>query len=259
MYFPTTVIQDQWWVSSLEPHLASSASLALLHGLLGPDGPALVRRQHKGSVAVQHDAAVGGGCYPEVHRVEVGLQPHRDCLPIRSLSSADEVDVHPTPDPGDRTDPPDGRLLGGTGGRSSARSHTLGLATSSTATTIQGELAGAAEFPQPRPRASAGRPSTPPGRDRTSPLPPPLRQRPGRGRAPSSEWSVAQMRWWILGRSSRTCAHPRESQSYERSPRANPCRRRAPYLAGRRCCTYQLSNTPCLRSQFPDRTSLSKR
>jgi hypothetical protein len=76
-----------------------------------------VRRQQRGFVAVEQDEAVHGGSDPEGDRaVEVGLQLPRHRLGIRSLGAADEVDVHRSPEPGDLTEPPGGRLLGGTGG-----------------------------------------------------------------------------------------------------------------------------------------------
>ena len=51
------------------------------------------------------DCAVEGG--PQLPRHRHGIQ---------SLSAADEVKVHRSPEPGDLTEPPRGRLLGGTDG-----------------------------------------------------------------------------------------------------------------------------------------------
>jgi len=48
--------------------------------------------------------------------VDGGLQLPRPRLGIRTLGAPNEVDDHRPPEPGDLTEPPRGRLLGGTGG-----------------------------------------------------------------------------------------------------------------------------------------------
>ncbi len=66
---------------------------------------------------------------------------------MRSLGPGDEVDVLRSPEPDDLTEPPRGRQLGGRAARSSPRSRIASSATSSTTTTIRGQLAVAAESP----------------------------------------------------------------------------------------------------------------
>lgn len=102
--------------------------------------------------------AVGGGGNQEGHRVDVGLQPRRDCLSIRSPSPAEEVDIHRPPELDDRTAPPDGRLLGGTGGRSSrGRKELVGPPRPRSRASWPGQPS----FPSHRPRTSESRRSTP--------------------------------------------------------------------------------------------------
>ena len=81
------------------------------------DRTAQARRQQKGLLAVEQDEAVHGGSDPEGDRADDGsLQLPRHRLGIRPLVAADEVDVHRSPEPGNLTELPRGRLLGGTGG-----------------------------------------------------------------------------------------------------------------------------------------------
>ncbi len=83
---------------------------------MDPDGPARVR-QRGCAVAVEQDEAVDGGSDPQGDRaVEGDLQLSRHRHGIRSLGAPNEVDDHRSPEPGDPTERPRGRLLGGTGG-----------------------------------------------------------------------------------------------------------------------------------------------
>ncbi len=91
--------------------------LEVLHGLMGEDRPAVVRRQQRGSVAVEPDKALHGGSDPGKRRCRRGLPSAARAPPRHPVAgAAGEVDVHRSPEPGDLTEPPRGRLLGGTGG-----------------------------------------------------------------------------------------------------------------------------------------------
>ncbi len=132
------------WLSSMEQSTASISSTVSLAQMARP-GSVL---QYRGSGAVEQAEEVGGGCNPEGHRVEADLQPRRDCPSVRSPSSADDVNSRRHPELGDRTEPSDGRLLGG---RSSPGRKAL------------------VRPPRPRSRASwPGQPSFPCYRPRTS-------------------------------------------------------------------------------------------